>query len=70
MSQGSPPLRRSGQGPPPLPPGPPSRAVKCIRGDEIALWGTAPRRTFGPHVYIWEGVPPRLPLARKVAGVD
>ena len=52
MSQGPPPLRRSGQGSPPLPPGPPSRAVKCIRGDVIALWGTAPRRTFGPHVYI------------------
>ena len=52
MSQGPRPLRRSGQGSPPLPPGPPSRAVKCIRGDVIALWGTAPRRTFGPNVYI------------------
>ena len=48
----------------------PAGRAKCIRRDEMYVWGRPPTCTFGPHVYIWEGVPPRLPVSRKVAGVD
>ena len=27
--------------------------VKCIRWDEKCVWGTYPRRTLAPNIYIW-----------------
>ena len=33
-------------------PAPASKAPKCIRWDEMCLWGEYPTRSFGPHVNI------------------
>ena len=47
--------------------------VKCIRWDEKCVWGTYPRRTLAPNIYVWRArrygcrCHRKLPETRKVA---